>query len=189
MKNILKVFVITAGLVLFLNADSFALVDASLYSGYVWKRNSGVDSDFNGLQIGIKGHYNTQLVPLLELGAGLYSQSATIRYGSFMKGRGDKLERTTSGFDVNFLLTTPVIHPYLRGTWAFYDKIKVNHKTEKKSFQTCGLGGGIELGAPFLRVFGEYMYEASKHKFPNRTAGTSMNVNLKELLFGIKINI
>jgi len=39
MKRILKILILSAGLVLYLNVNSFANVDISAYGGYVFKGN------------------------------------------------------------------------------------------------------------------------------------------------------
>ena len=173
MKNILKVFIITAGLVLCFNAKSFALVDVAVWTGIVGGHTDPGPGNGNylGLLAGIKGHYNMEITPLFELGVGLFSQASNGRYDLIHK---EKVRRKKAGFDTNIILTLPLIHPYLRGTWAFYDKLEGS----VTRFKTAGIGGGIELGIPFISLFGEYMYEKSKHKHMDITA-KSFNIGLK----------
>lgn len=175
MKNILKIFIIAAGFVLFFNVNSFALVDVAAWGGYVFKGDAdGVDFDSGG-QYGFKGHYNTSLVPLFDLGIGAYYQYSKLKFDKF---GFYNFSRKTAGFDVNFILSLPIIHPYVRGTWAFMDKVE----SVNKRFKTYGIGAGVELGfLPFISLFGEYMYEKSNHKYADITSNA---VN-----FGLKLDI
>ena len=174
MKNILKVFIIAAGFVLFFNANSFALVDVAAWGGFVY--NSNDDDGFKGPQIGLKAHYNTSLVTLVDWGIGLYYQQSKFFYDD---NSIDDLTRTSAGLDANLILSLPIIHPYLRGTWAFWDKVSTDYWSDKEKFKAFGLGGGVELTVfPFVRLFSEYMYEKSKHddlKFTSK----AINLGLK----------
>ena len=173
MKNFLKVLIIAVCFVLYFNVNSFAIVDAAAWLGVVGGHTDPGpgDGDYLGILAGIKGHYNMALVPLVELGVGLFAQASNGRYDLVHK---EKVHRKIAGFDTNLILTIPIIHPYLRGTWAFYDKVE----DSVKRFKTLGGGGGIEFGILFIRVFGEYMYEKSNHKHMDIAAKT-FNLGLK----------
>ena len=162
MKKILKVFIIAAGFVLCFNVKSFAIVDVAAWGGYIFHGdiyNSELSYDnakFTGGQYGLKAHYNTSPFSLLDFGIGVYGQYSKINF--------DKLEGDTSkksaGLDANLILTTPVLQPYLRGTWAFWDRMS----SETKKFKAWGLGIGVEVFIlPTIKLFGECMYDDTKH--------------------------
>lgn len=182
MKNIFKVFTITAGIVLLFNVNSFALVDVAAWGGGAFKgKVENSSADYNGWQYGLKAHYNTSLIPLLELGIGGYYEKAKYEDTSdklkLATGKTQKLDSSSYGFDGNLILTIPILHPYLRGTYAIKDKIE----DDSESFKAYGLGGGIELSfVPFFRLFGEYMYKTSDH-------GSKFTVN--EVNFGLKFDL
>lgn len=167
---------IAFGIMAFMPDKSYALVDASVYGGGLFKGevegNSSIDP--KGYQYGLKAHYNTSLVPLIEFGIGGYLQKGKIDYD--LTGSDDTYDRTTIGLDVNLILNIPIIHPYARFTYAVYDKIE----EDKDNFCGYGLGAGIELTfIPFFRFFGEYMYDYVDHDGYIK----SQNVN-----FGLKFN-
>jgi len=180
-KNFLKIFVVAASFVLLFNTSSFAIVDLAVWGG--WVHGGKMDYDilaasikgekFKGPQIGIKGHVNTSIVPFIELGVGLFSQSSDLKVD--LTKPDEKIKRNTSGFDVNFILDFPGIKPYVRGTWAFHDKID----TIQTRWKTFGVGGGVELSLFFIKLYGEYMYDTSKHKLGDVSAKTfNMGVKL-----------
>ena len=117
MKNIFKVFIIAAGMVLLFNMNSFALVDGAVWGGYVFKGEVEDESkaDPTGGHYGIKAHYNTSLAVLFDIGLGGYYQYEQLKYDILDK---DTYTRQTAGLDVNLILKLPVLHPYLRGTYA-----------------------------------------------------------------------
>ena len=161
MKNFLKVFIIAAGFVLCFNVNSFAIWDAAAWGGYIYSGNTDPgDYDFDGGQYGFKGHYNSTVIPsLLDFGIGLYYQKSKLKFDD----TDDKITRTSVGLDANLIVELPVIpfHPYARGTWAFMDRID----GKSKNFKAYGVGLGLEFTFfPFIRVFGEYMYEKSNHE-------------------------
>jgi len=175
-KNIFKVLIITVGIVLSFNVNSFALVDAAGWGGigFDGKVEGNSDADPKTAQYGAKAHYNTTLIPLLELGLGGYYQYTKIKYD--IKG-SDDLIRKSAGLDVNLILSFPVIHPYGRATYALWDKLE--NDTEK--FKAYGLGAGIEIAFfPFLRVFGEYMYDYTDH---------DGYIKMNSVNFGVKADI
>ena len=175
MKNILKVFIITAGLVLCFNAKSFALVDVAAWGGYVFNGDvAGLD--FNGGQYGLKAHYNTSFVALFDIGFGAYYQYSKLKFDF---SGADKFTRKSAGLDVNLILSMiPIVHPYARCTWAFMDKIE----DDNKKFKAYGAGIGAEIKfLPFICLFGEYMYEKSKHDDAKFT--------LNAVNFGLKADI
>jgi len=158
-KNIFKVFIITAGMVLLFNVNSFALVDGAVWGGSVFKGSieNGGDIEASSWQYGIKAHYNTSFAALFELGLGAYYQDTKLK---FDLTSSDSISRKSAGFDGNLILSLPVIHPYLRGTYAFWDKFD----DDKEKFKAYGYGLGVEISIlPFIRIFGEYMYESTDH--------------------------
>ena len=159
MKNILKVFIITAGFVLLFNVSSFALVDGAVWGGYIFKGEAELepDADPTGGQYGIKAHYNTSLIPLIKIGLGGYYQYGKLKYDLLDE---ETYTRETAGLDVNLILSLPVVHPYLRGTYAIWDKLE----KDKENFKAYGAGVGVEITIfPLIRIFGEYMFENSEH--------------------------
>ena len=173
MKNILKVFIITAGFVLCFNAKSFAVLDIAAYGGFIF--NGDVEGhDFKGGQYGFKGHYNTSFIPqLIDIGVGAYWQHSKVKVD-----KASNFTRKTSGLDMNFILATPIIHPYARFTWAFMDRIE----SARKSFKTFGAGVGVEFTfAPFIRLFGEYMYDTANHKYGD--------ISSNAVNFGVKVGL
>lgn len=177
MKNIFKVFVISAGIVLFFNVNSFALVDGAVWGGSVFKGQveGGVDTEPTSWQYGAKAHYNFSLIPLIEMGVGAYYQDTKIKFD--VLNSSSDVSRKSIGFDANVLLSIPIIHPYLRGTYAFWDK----YDTDVQNFKAYGVGAGVELVVfPFIRLFGEYMYELTDHDGKLTTSSAN---------FGIKADI
>jgi hypothetical protein len=177
LKNLLRVFIITAGVVLLFNVNSFALVDGAAWGGYAFKGEVEGNSDAKpkGGQYGVKAHYNTSLIPFIELGLGGYYQNTKINFDitSF-----DTIERKSAGLDVNIILSLPIIHPYIRGTYAFWDKLD----TDVEKYKAYGYGAGLELTVfPFIRIFGEYMYDHTEHN----DAFLKMN----SVNFGLKADI
>ena len=176
MKNFLKVFILSAGLILCFNAKSFAEdIDVAVYGGYVFSGDFGL-ADWTGFQGGLKGHYN---IPLgtINLGLGLYFQYQKIDYELDFFGLGkleDSLGRTSVGLDVNILVPMEAFNPYVRLTWAFYDDF--DGETEN-NFKQYGIGIGAEIPVSTVKLFGEFMYE-------NTTAdddfsGLGVNVGVK----------
>lgn len=158
MKNIFKVFIITAGIVLFYNVNSFALVDGAAWGGYSFngqvEGNSSADP--HGLQYGGKAHYNTSITPLFVFGIGGYYQYTKIKF-DILNSETD-VSRKSAGVDANLILDIPLfpIDPYIRGTFGIWDK----YDNDVERFKAYGAGIGFELTFfPFLRLFGEYMYD------------------------------
>jgi len=162
-KNWLKVSIISMGLVFFVTTNSFALVDAAVWGGYVFKSEfEDSNDDPKGGQYGIKAHYNTSLIPLLELGVGAYYQYSKLKMD--ILDESEDIKRESLGLDANLILGIPIIHPYVRGTYSFWDKLKVGSDSETEKFKGYGAGLGVELTVfPFLRIFGEYMYDFADH--------------------------
>ncbi len=178
MKNFLKVSIISLGLVLFATTSSFALVDGSIYGGYVFSgKIEGVDlSNFKGYDYGAKAHYNTSIFPLIELGIGGYYQVSKYKYD--ISSSNTDLTRNNFGIDANLILTTPIVHPYLRGTYGLWDKVKGDGYSDTVKLKGYGAGAGVELTFfPFMRVFGEYMYDYTDHDGYIKTS--SVNLGLK----------
>lgn len=172
MKNIFKVFIMTAVLIVSFNVNSFALVDGAVWGGYVFKGEFDNSSDeIKGVNYGLKAHYNTSLIPLIELGLGGYYEISKYKFDVM----DDTLQRQSLGLDVNLILSLPILHPYVRGTYAFWDKF--DGDTEK--FKAYGIGAGLEFTVfPFLRVFGEYMFENTEH-YSSKLKTNSVNFGLK----------
>lgn len=175
MKKIFTAMVISAGIFMFLPSQSFALVDASLYGGYMFNGSvegfSGVDS--KGYNYGLKAHYNTSLIPLVELGIGLYYQNTKFKYDRAPNAE-EKLLRKSAGLDMNLILNLPIIHPYGRFMYALWDDLE----GDVEKFKAYGLGAGLEFTVfPFIRIFGEYMYEKTTHG--NDFKNNSVNLGIK----------
>lgn len=163
MKNFFKVSIIALGFVFFVTTNSFALVDAAVWGGYVFKGElENNNDDPKGGEYGIKAHYNTSLFPMIELGIGAYYQYSKLKID--ILSSDEDIKRQTMGLDANLILGLPVIHPYIRGTYSFWDKMKVASESDTEKFKGYGIGGGVELTvAPFIRIFGEYMYDYTEH--------------------------
>jgi len=188
MKNIIKV-IIAAGFVLYLNTNSFAIIDYAAWGGYVFSGDTDQkDKNFSGRQFGIKAHLNTSrtkfdgntfFIPFIDVGIGAYYQFTKVESNS-----GDVLRKNSAGLDGNLILLIPFIYPYIqpygRGTWAFMDKIEYDNK----SFKSYGRGFGVEVTTSKgindinIRLFVEYMHDKSKH-----------DIYLKAVNYGLKINI
>ena len=178
MKNIFKVLIITAGIVLSFNVSSFALVDGAIWGGYGFSGDADAvpAADLTGYDYGIKAHYNTSLFPLIELGLGAYYQKSTVTFD--VSGDTTDFDRKSAGIDLNLILSTPIIHPYLRGTYALWD----DFDGDTENYKAWGAGVGAEITVfPFIRLFGEYMYETTEHY--------SDNINMNSVNFGIKADI
>ena len=167
MKNFLKVTILAAGLVICLNASSFAQVDVAVYGGYVFSGTVEVteeglpsyDVDFSATQFGIKGHYNIEMSPAVTLGLGVFYQSEKVDPDDW--GGGSKPKRTSLGADVAFLFSmdSAAVFPYVR-LYCAYDKLKI--WGESAPGVGFGIGGGLEYAINTnIRLFGELMYEAA----------------------------
>ena len=178
MKNFIRTMLITGSLLFFVQNYSYAIVDASVYGGYTFSgtvEDTGFEADVDGLLYGVKGHYNTSLIPLIELGVGAYYQFNKMQYES--SGSDFDLDRQSLGLDLNLILSLPIIHPYGRFTWAVVDSIKTETDTYTENFKAWGAGVGVEFTIiPFFRVFGEYMYDKSKQDFTLTTNSAIIGV-------------
>lgn len=177
MKNLVKIFIITAGFVSFLSVNSFALVDAAGWGGYGFNSTleDNTGDEPKGGQYGVKAHYNTSFIPFIELGLGGYYQYTKLKY-DILNDENDVV-RKSAGLDVNFILTIPIVHPYVRGTYALWDKLD----NDKKKYKAYGVGGGVEFTVfPFIRIFGEYMHDHSDH---------DSNIKSDSANFGLKVDI
>jgi len=96
-------------------------------------------------------------------------------YSSF----DEDVTRQTIGLDANLILGLPIVHPYIRGTYAFWDKLKFGDEdADTEKFKGYGAGLGVELTVfPFIRIFGEYMYDYTDHDFYIKSH--SANIGLK----------
>lgn len=174
-KKIFTAVIISAGLFMFLPAQSFALADVSAYGGYMFKGsvdgNSGVDA--KGYNYGIKAHYNTSLIPMIELGIGAYYQNTKFKFDPVFGGEKTYL-RMSAGLDMNLIVNLPIIHPYGRFMYAFWD----DFEGDVEKFKAYGFGAGVEFTVlPFVRIFGEYMFENTKHG--NDFKSNSVNMGIK----------
>lgn len=178
MKKIFTVMILAAGLFLFLPAQSFALADVSAYGGYMLKGSidEGSATEPKGYNYGIKAHYNTSLFPMIELGIGAYYQNTKFKF-DWTPGNEKKFLRMSAGLDMNIIVNLPVLHPYGRFMYALWDDLE----GDVKRFKGYGIGAGVEFVMfPFIRVFGEYVYEKTKHDYNFK----SNSINL-----GIKVDI
>ncbi len=156
-KNFIRVLLLTGGLIFFINSNSYAIVDVSAYGGFTFSGDAG-GTDYIGIPYGLKAHYNTSLIPLLEMGLGVYYQEMKIKLD--VPSADWDAKRQTFGLDLNLILSLPVIHPYGRFTYGFWDKIE----SDTENYKAWGLGAGIELTViPFFRIFGEYNYDVTDH--------------------------
>ena len=198
MKYVLKIFILVAGFVIYLNANSFASVDAAVYGGYVFDGMFGQSSgslnmgiDLTGPQFGLKGHYNLQLTPTLDLGIGAFFQYAsyTVDYSSAGAGAPGDMDgkRMAAGLDLNFIFAaTSEVYPYIRVTYSLYDNLKFDDVDVDVSgdFKGFGFGTGVEYAInPNIRVFGEFMYERPSFEeiegFDLYITAMSVNAGLK----------
>jgi opacity protein-like surface antigen len=173
-KNFIRVLLFTGGLILFINSNSYALVDISAYGGFGFK-GEVAGMDYQALPYGLKAHYNTSLVPMLELGLGVYYQGMKVKFD--YPGSDWDVKRQTFGLDMNLILDLPIIHPYGRFTYGFWDKFD----GDSENYKAWGLGAGIELTViPFFRLFGEYNYDVSDHsKYDAKYKTNSILLGLK----------
>lgn len=161
-KNFIRVLLITGGLIFFINSNSYAIVDVSAYGGYTFSGDvEGLD--YVGVPYGLKAHYNTSLIPMLEMGLGAYYQGMKIKL-DIPSAEWDA-SRQTLGLDFNLILSLPIIHPYGRFTYGIWDKIKTDGVSDTENYKAWGAGAGLELTAiPFFRIFAEYYYDVTKHE-------------------------
>ena len=185
MKNFLKVFILAAGLVLFLNVNSFANVDIAAYGGYIFSGNAKVtgylNEDFTGGQFGVKAHYNLELSDTIGLGLGGFFQ-----YANISPDEGDfTIKRNALGIDIALLfMVSPEISPYIRANYSLSDKVKLEGWTV--SGHGFGIGGGLEFAInQNVRIFVEMMYEGPSYK----DSGVTMDVSMAEVNAGLKFMI
>ena len=185
MKNILKVLIITAGLVISFNVNSFALVDGAAWGGVIFNGEVEGDSDATpmGWDYGAKAHYNFS-VPFFEIGVGAYYEyskiKTDIKFAEIFDGSSAEA-RKSIGLDANLILSIPLIplNPYIRGTYAAWDQFA----GDTKYFSAYGIGAGLELvifPLPSIRLFGEYMYDYSDH---------DAYIKTHQANFGVKVSI
>jgi len=178
MKNLLKVVVVTVIFVLCFSANSFAETEQkleqniglSVFLGYGFKgtyKFEGSDYyndefykgelDISGMQFGLRGHYFLSFNPSFIIGLGGFYQQSKIKFD----GGGDGT-RKAAGVDIALLFAAPSmpeIHPYLRATYSFYDKV------EKLSGSGFGIGAGVQYDVtPQVRLFAEIMYDSAAYK-------------------------
>ena len=188
MKNFLKVFILAAGLVLFLNVNSFANVDIAAYGGYTFSGSTKIDGnktydgDFKGPQFGLKAHYNLSLSDSIGLGLGGFYQYSKYKYYDF---GNEKVTRNAAGVDVAlFFMVSPEISPYIRVNYSFYDKI--DWLFADMSGHGFGAGVGLEYAFdPSIRIFAELMYEGptyTKYSVDVDLSATVVNVGLKYVI-------
>ena len=180
MKNILKVFIITAGIVLLLNVNSYAIVDGAVWGGDVFNGSMGaLDIKPTSWQYGAKAHLNTKVM-IFELGLGGYFQNQTLKYDYL--NSSDSAKRKTIGIDANVILNIPLfpINPYVRGTYNLWDKISYNSVNDTEKMKGYGIGAGLELSLPVIpvRIFAEYMYDTTEHT-GNTLKNSSASVGVK----------
>ncbi len=166
MKNFIRIMIFAAGLVIAVQSSSFAIADVSVYGGYSFSGTidvNGATDDFTGVLYGAKAHYNTSLVPLFGIAVGAYYQISKLTLDTF--SMDFDCTRTSTGLDVNLLFTPiPLVSPYARLTLAVVDEVEVSGETDTEYFKAWGAGIGAEFTIfPFIRIFGEYMYESTDH--------------------------
>ena len=168
--------IISAGFFLFLPAQSFALADVSAYGGYIFKGSVDWDSASapKGYNYGIKAHYNTSFFPMLELGIGAYYQNTKFKL-DWTSGNKKNFFRMSAGLDMNVIVNFPVLHPYGRFMYALWDDLE----GDVKRFKGYGIGAGVEFVMfPLIRVFGEYVYEKTKHDYNFKTNSINMGIKV-----------
>lgn len=160
-KNLIRVLLLTCGLIFIINSNSYAIVDVSAFGGFTFSGDAE-GTDYVGVPYGLKAHYNASLIPMIEMGLGAYYQGAKIKLD--VPSTDWDLNRQTIGFDFNLILSLPIIHPYGRFTYAIWDKFSGNGISDTEKFKGWGLGAGLELTAvPFFRIFAEYYYDVADH--------------------------
>jgi len=161
----LKVFILTAGLVLCFNAKSFASVDLSVWGGYVFNRQSSsfdgwyrnIDDDIK--QLGFKAHYNLSLTPSINLGLGAF-----FRYSNYEHSPSSR----DAGLDIALFFTTPTTSyftPYLRAIYYLYDSYDISYQDRTDlTYQGFGIGGGIQFNiTSSIKLFTELMCELPEY--------------------------
>ena len=168
MKKLLKILVLAAGLVLCLNANSFANISFSAWGGwssvgYDGPANPNPDSKFgmNDWQYGISTHYNLSSGPI-GLALGGYFQYTRVNFKELVSPEQEvkhNSSRMSAGADAAlYLLIWSWVDPYVRGTYAFYDKY------DRMSGTGFGIGGGFEFNfTPSVKLFAELMYESATY--------------------------
>ena len=175
-KNFIKILLIAGGVIFFVNTNSYAIVDISAYGGYTFSGTVDGGDDFKAVQYGAKAHYNTSIIPLLEMGLGLYYQQSKIKYENSFSFDVDAT-RQSIGLDLNLILALPIIHPYGRFTYAFWDMIEADSHEDKENFKAWGAGLGVEFTViPFFRIFGEYMYDVTDHSGKSKSNMVNLGV-------------
>ena len=206
MKNFLKMFILAAGLVLCLNASSFASIDLAVWNGNAFDGNvrvklhhappgAGHDTekaDYTATQIGFKAHYNLELSPAIDLGLGVFYQYARIPHATMPIGYDDPFTRNSLGVDVAFIFSIasmPQLFPYVRVCYSFLDFLKFD-KDYDASGDGVGIGAGLELGiTQNARIFFELMYEKGwleKKDIPGYDK-IELNANQTDLNIGLKL--
>lgn len=160
-KNFIRVLLITGALIFTINSNSYAIVDVSAFGGFTFSGDAE-GYDYVGIPYGLKAHYNTSIIPMIEMGIGAYYQGSKIKLEEISDGWD--YDRQSLGLDLNLILSLPIIHPYGRFTYGIWDKIKSDTGSDTENYKAWGLGAGVELTAvPFFRIFFEYYYDVTDH--------------------------
>ena len=168
MKNLLKMFVLTAGLLLCFNVNSYA---GGSISGWIgigagnleFADYSDFDFGFNTDQYGIRLHYNFIIFSPIGLSLGGFYSHTNLRFNHFQIDDEEdfKTKRHATGADLALFLTPwSKFYPYVKGTYAFYDTISY----WKIKGSGIGIGGGFEyLLSPHMKLYAELMLEDASY--------------------------
>ena len=180
MKRFLRILVLTAGLVISLNVNSFANISFSAWWGgafgsFEMADHSNFNFDFSSwLNGGIKAHYNLPLGPI-GLALGGFCQ-----YTSINVDNDSTPTRIAAGIDAAiFIINLGAIYPYIRGTYSFYDKYA------GIGGNGFGVGGGVELAfTSTVKLFVELMYEKTGYTYTD-SLKRELELNFSQVAFNL----
>lgn len=178
--KMMRIIIVSFALVLFYYTSSFAVVDVAGWGGLMFngKFEGNSDAKPKGGQYGVKAHYNFSLIPIIEFGIGGYYQFSKIKYD--LLNNSNDMDRQSAGIDANAILKIPLIplNPYVRGTYAYWDKLGL----DTKQYKAYSTGAGLEFDIPIIPVsiFAEYMYDYSDH---------DKYFKMNSVNFGLKVDL
>lgn len=180
-----RIAVLLLGILFFVPASGFALVDAGIYGGYSFagKIDTGASKNPNtsGWEYGAIVHYNFGLAAILNIGIGGFVQQTPLKYS--VTSIDFKVTKTDYALDAFVMLDLPVfpIHPFIRGGVGVYETLKLDDGSSvHKSFNSYHFGLGVAWSLiPYLQIYGEYLYNSSKQEDDIKLTGNSVHVGVR----------
>lgn len=178
-------FIVLAAVLIFFPVKSFALVDASLYGGYTFSGELkapafSTNPSLTGMAYGGRAHFTGAFI-ILDYGIGGFVQYSPLEYK--FADRSYNSKKTDYGIDAFVgVWIIPLIEPYVRGGYSFYQKVDVGSDSVAKWFPQYYYGAGLALKLPLpvlkLQLFVEYLRSAADQKDSIKLIGNTVNAGV-----------